>query len=198
MGGALAILGGEVMMHPLEAKQAFAAPPLPQAVLVGDVGQERYRTRLWRWSRVQTATAKASAVLFVMLNPSTADGEQDDPTIRRCRSFQERDGFDLLLVANLFEWRATDPRDLERTPIERRNTSGSDLNLVQLATVADRVIVGWGDQGRRHPERVEKVLGLLLAVRGCVYCLGKSLHGAPRHPLMVRRDTEVQVFRGAP
>lgn len=191
------------MMHPVEAGAAFAPPPSPQALLAAPPesileavsAPKIYRTRLWRWSRVKSTTVGVSALLFVMLNPSTADGSVDDPTIRRCRSFQERYGYDLLLVANLFELRATDPRDLARATVPR-NTEGADRNLVQLASVSDRVIVGWGDQGRRYPQRCAEVLKLLTSVRGGVYCLGQSKHGYPRHPLMVRSDTKLSLFAG--
>ena len=70
---------------------------------------KRYRYRLWRiWNGSQ------SRLVFVMLNPSTADGEQDDPTIRKCVGFAERLGYGGIEVVNLFAWRATDPRRATR------------------------------------------------------------------------------------
>ena len=76
-----------------------------QAVL-SDCGTYRYR--LWRkWGC-------GSPLLFVMLNPSTADAEVDDATIRRCLGFADAHGFGELEVVNLYAYRATDPADLKR------------------------------------------------------------------------------------
>lgn len=63
-------------------------------------------TRCW-------APAKPCA-LFIMLNPSTADHEQDDATIRKCIGFARRWGMGSIRVANLFAYRATKPDDLKR------------------------------------------------------------------------------------
>ena len=70
-----------------------------------------YRYSLWReWD------ARAPAVAFVMLNPSTADAGKDDPTIRRCASFARSWGYGSLEVVNLFAYRASEPKRLRQTP----------------------------------------------------------------------------------
>jgi len=66
-----------------------------------------YRYTLWRWFGMGDRTVR-----FIGLNPSTADANQDDPTIRRCADFARRWGFDRLCMVNLFAYRATDPREL--------------------------------------------------------------------------------------
>ena len=48
-------------------------------------------------------------LVFVMLNPSTADADKDDPTIRRCCGFADRMGFGGIIVVNLFALRAAAP-----------------------------------------------------------------------------------------
>jgi hypothetical protein len=69
---------------------------------ISDCGKFRYR--LWRkWG-------SGSPLLFVMLNPSTADGEQDDATIRRCLRFAMAHDFGELEVVNLYAYRCTDPQ----------------------------------------------------------------------------------------
>lgn len=71
-----------------------------------------YRYRLDRLG----ALLGRGAVNFVMLNPSTADAEQDDPTIRRCLGYAFRWGFARLIVTNLYALRSTDPRALWEHP----------------------------------------------------------------------------------
>jgi hypothetical protein len=66
----------------------------------------RYRYRLTRDLGGKTT------VTFIMLNPSTADANLDDPTIRRCKGFAKDWGYGRLIIVNLFAFRATDPRDM--------------------------------------------------------------------------------------
>lgn len=80
------------------------------AVLTDD-GLYRYRLeRAW-------GTDGTNTVLFVMLNPSTADALEDDPTVRRCMGFAAHLDCARLLVGNLFAWRATDPRELQAVAV---------------------------------------------------------------------------------
>jgi hypothetical protein len=131
-----------------------------------------------RWALGPTAR-------FVMLNPSTADGTEDDPTIRRCVGFARALGCGALVVVNLFAYRATRPADLWRAadPIGPRN----NLTILEVAEQArhagGHLIAAWG---ARVPEsRVEEVLGLLDAAgaRHLLAALGTTQTGAPRHPL---------------
>lgn len=126
-------------------------------------------------------------VLFVMLNPSTADEQRDDNTIRRCIGFAQSWGFQRLTVGNLYALRATDPRELFRVkdPVGPRN----GLALIELASHADEVVVAWGATQHPEPGRASHVLDLLQAAFGAVQCLGLTpATGQPRHPLYVARD----------
>lgn len=129
--------------------------------------------------------ALGPAARFIMLNPSTADGTQDDPTIRRCVGFARALGCGALIVVNLFAYRATRPADLWRAadPVGPRN----DLTILEVAEDVRRaggpLIAAWG---ARVPEsRVERVLDLLEAAnaRDLLTALGTTQTGAPRHPL---------------
>ena len=71
----------------------------------------QYRYRLWRcWDK------RAPAVLWIMLNPSTADAAYNDPTIERCEQRARRGGYGALWVANLFGLRTPNPGDLRHHP----------------------------------------------------------------------------------
>lgn len=139
---------------------------------------ERYRYSLGRhWS------PKLGAVLFVGLNPSTADATADDPTIRRCIGFARNWGYGGLLMGNLFALRATDPHVMlaHREPVG----TGNDDWLARLAHEASAVVACWGAHGG-HRGRAQEVIdrGLL----GDYFVLGRTAKGEPRHPLYMRAD----------
>jgi hypothetical protein len=143
-----------------------------------------YRYSLWR--RVGRSPRR---VLFVMLNPSTADAKDDDPTIRRCIGFARAWGYGELEVCNLFAYRTPHPRVLlaARDPVGPEN----DAWLARAAGRASRVVAAWGVVGMRSA-RAEVVMEILRGAR--VVCLGRTRGGAPRHPLYVAGGTRVRRF----
>lgn len=139
----------------------------------------RYRYRLWhRW-------APGPAVLFVMLNPSTADAERDDPTIARCRRRAEALGFGAVAVGNLFAWRSHDPRQLRR--IEDPVGPYNDRHLRALARRASLVICAWGNHGALHG-RSRRVLTALYRLGISPRALGMTARGEPAHPLYLPQN----------
>ncbi|KKM80047.1 hypothetical protein LCGC14_1343720 [marine sediment metagenome] len=136
----------------------------------------------YRYSLTREFFMGAGRVLFVMLNPSTADAETDDPTIRRCIGFARRWGFRRLDVGNLFAWRATNPKEIRQVsdPVGPEN----DRRLMYLSECADAVIAAWGTHGA-YRNRDSDVLALLA---GKVEHLGLTKQGHPKHPLYLRND----------
>lgn len=129
-------------------------------------------------------------VLWVMLNPSTADAELDDPTIRRVIEFSRAWGYTKILVVNLYALRATDPKELwvADDPVGAEN----DAWIHQAAQGASRVILGWGAHAKR--ERVAEVYELLTVDNPVVYCLGTNADGSPKHPLYLKNGTVLEVW----
>lgn len=154
----------------------------------------RYRwwlRRSWKmWDQGMPVVGKG-VCCFVMLNPSTADAMQDDPTIRRCIGFARSWGYDTLSVRNLFAYRATDPKELlsAHDPVGTRN----DGELMAGAT-AHRLVAAWG--AGVPFGRDKQVLAMFAKHWSAVpiYCLGKTKHGHPRHPLYVKADTQPMLF----
>ena len=114
--------------------------------------------------------------MFIGLNPSRADEQVDDPTIRRCMGYGRAWGYGGLIVANLFAFRATWPRDLKKAkrPIGRQN----DAWLNRLAAGAKLVVAAWGNDGG--------FMGRDQVVRrrfGQLWCLKVNQSGQPAHPL---------------
>lgn len=139
-----------------------------------------YRYRLWReWdATLPTAT-------FVMLNPSAADAERDDPTIRRCTGFARGWGFGRLEVVNLCAFRARDPRVLFEVDDPVGPANAAHLEAATMG--AALVLAAWGNHGRRFagPE-----------VAYPSHHLGFTKSGQPRHPLYVRAETQPAPWPG--
>ncbi len=155
--------------------------PVGKAVISPD-GAYRYEL-VRRWGRGD------SVVVFVMLNPSTADARKDDATIRRCMGFARQWGHDALVVVNLFAFRATDPANLAAVndPIGPEN----DAYIRKACQQASRIVCAWG----AHPivdARQKAVLSLIAAE---VECLGLTAAGRPRHPLYLASDTQPFQFQ---
>ncbi len=137
------------------------------------------------------------AVMFVGLNPSTADESRNDPTVNRCIGFAKRWGYGTLIVGNLYAWRATNPHDLKavREPRGEKRPRHPDRNLVilrRLAREVDLIVAAWGAWPGPMSLRAERVLGELSSNgERAVMTLGLTRSGAPRHPLYVRSDAEL-------
>jgi hypothetical protein len=149
----------------------------------------RYRYRLWREWRdtLPLGQRDRGNVLWIALNPSTADAHEDDATLRRMLAFSQRAAFGALYVCNLFAVRSTDPR-----AITSPGAVGPDNNAFLRAEseAADSIVAAWGaDLNARA--RASEVAALLGEFAHKTYCLGRTKDGAPRHPLYVRGDAEL-------
>lgn len=136
-----------------------------------------YRYRLDRHWDDRVAPA-----LFVMLNPSTADADEDDATIRRCIGFAKLWKCGGLTVVNLYALRSTDPKKLRThpAPVGPEN----DAHVIAAAHRADLVVCAWG-AGSPSQLRAAKVMQIILEHGRRLTCLGKTAGGHPRHPLYV-------------
>lgn len=143
----------------------------------------RYRYRLTR-----TLTGPGLPLVFVMLNPSTADSSVDDPTIRRCIGFAERMGRSGIHVVNLFSFRTPYPeelRDAHRNGVQIVGPRGDKV----LDALPGTVICAWGPPKWPFVRERARVVAERITARGIpLYCLGTAKDGSPRHPLMLRGD----------
>lgn len=150
---------------------------------IDETGQYRYfLTREW--------DADKPRVCFIMLNPSVADAERDDPTIRRCIGFARAWGAGSLEVVNLFAYRATDPEQLltAADPIGPEN----DAYIAKAVKRASQVIVAWGAHAAAYKERrAICVLDSLVSP----LCLDITKEGYPRHPLYIKGMTKPTVYK---
>lgn len=151
---------------------------------------EQYRYMLARELR---PGINPRTLMWVMLNPSTADAYEDDPTIRRCVGFARTWNYDRVTVANLFAYRATDPRAL----LGRGNDiigPRCDDWIKRLANEATIIVAAWGRWGQHFPARVERVKNIVR--RYDVNALGFTRDGKhPLHPLMQPADAQLTRWR---
>ena len=126
--------------------------------------------------------------MFIMLNPSTADHQKDDPTIRRCMGFAQSHGFGKLIIANLFAFKATKPENLMKAtdPTGPRNME----YLRKAYKKSDLVITAWGVPSAINKLQPSKQLKQINKWE--TYSLGYCKDGQPRHPLYLRKNAQAQ------
>lgn len=124
-------------------------------------------------------------ILFLMLNPGTADETRNDPTIRRCIGFSERWGYGILEVANLFAFRTSYVKELRRAdePVGPENDEWIQVALQR----ADKIVLAWGNHGS-YKGRSDEVRRLARNVTQPFH-LGLNKTGEPRHPLYLPSST---------
>lgn len=143
----------------------------------------------WRWNGHDGAgkiIGEPKACLFIMLNPSTADADHDDPTVRRCISFAKAWKYERLEIVNLFAYRTKDPKELfalnhNDDPVGVRNQN----YIEDLAYRAGIVIAAWGVHGQ-YMDQAETVRGWLGSRK--LHALKLTKEGFPQHPLYVKGD----------
>lgn len=129
---------------------------------------------------------------WIMLNPSTADANLDDPTIRRCRTFSERKGCGSLVVVNLFALRSTNPAVLRSHPFPVGPEWREHFEAA-IRHADGPIVAAWGAQPGID-DQVATAMGVLRDASRIVVCLGRTKDGSPRHPLYVRGDTELETL----
>lgn len=167
-----------------KSKSAEPEPMLGHAVISSD---GRYRYVLGR----SETGAYPDPVVFVMLNPSTADAENPDPTITRCIGFARAWGYSCFYVVNLFGFRSSEPKDLAKA--DDAVGPKNDCYIEQILGQAKRVVVAWGAE-KAATKRVPALMAILnrgMARHGHPLCLGVTKSGAPRHPLFSKKDAEL-------
>jgi len=143
-----------------------------------------YRYVLWRkWAW----NGYADQVMFVGLNPSTADETEDDPTIRRCIGFAKSWGYSGLLMMNAFAFRATNPKVMMAAadPVGPSNDEAFGYRRKQVGLI----VAAWGNHCSK-----ERELEVLQSINEPVYCLGTNQSGSPKHPLYIKASTQPQLY----
>ena len=143
----------------------------------------KYRYVLWReWD------AALPKVMFVGLNPSTADENEDDPTIKKCIAFTEKWDYGGFYMTNLFAYRSTDPAQLRS--VENPVGDENDNYIKKYVDLSDKVVACWGNEGT-YLKRSEAVRSSI----DTLFCLEINKSGEPHHPLYLKPSTSLKRYK---
>lgn len=144
-----------------------------------------HRLYLWRWW-----DSEKRWVMFIGLNPSTADELRDDPTIRRCIGFAKKWDFGGMFMCNVFTLVSTNPNKLN---VESPIAMGTSLAMKVIRERCWMAIVAWGDlvtKVRSSEDRIERIKYQLSPL----HCFGLTKKGNPRHPLYMPYSRELEIY----
>ena len=147
-----------------------------QAIISQDKKYRYQLSRIWDEEKPN--------ILFIMLNPSTADADVDDPTIRRVMNFSKSWGYGGVFVGNLYAFRSTDPKALRHTddPVGEDNIE----HIKELIGVTERVVYAWGNN-QKEPEWLSSLVDT-------PYCIDISKKGVPKHPLYLKSELQPKLY----
>ena len=140
--------------------------------VISDDGKYRYSlSRKWDKTKPE--------IMFIMLNPSTADDTVDDRTIKRIINFSKTWGYGGLLVGNIYAYRSSNPKLLRDVddPIGPEN----EKYIRKMLQKVNTVVYAWGDNNKKgEPDWLKNIVKAPL-------CIEISQQGNPRHPLMLKK-----------
>jgi len=169
------------------------------ALLPGVTGDAEFsecgRFRYWlsrEWGLRQFSDGREPYALFIGMNPSTAEANVDDPTIRREIALTHRLGLERYIKTNVMDYRATSPKMLLAPGVQ----PCSDANRPTIRRLAERAGTIIICHGRLH-KKLRRYGELVLAdLRGRdLWCLGCNDDGSPKHPLYLAADTPLVRYR---
>jgi hypothetical protein len=140
-------------------------------------GKYRYQlSRIWDEEKPN--------ILFIMLNPSTADKDVNDPTTNRVIKFAKYWGYGGIFICNLYAYRSTDPNDLKYIddPIGKNNIK----HIRKLIGLTEKVIYAWGNN-QKEPE-------WLCDLVNTPYCIDISIKGIPKNPLYLKNNLQPKLY----
>lgn len=153
--------------------------------------------RKWRYHLQHIWDESQPNLIWMMLNPSTADELKNDPTVERCEQRARMWGFGGVEVFNIFGYRATDPADM-KAYIDPVGPDNDDW-MIDFAKKSQntKAIIGWGEHGK-HRGRGEAVLNIIKQHDGRVNALKINASGHPKHPLYIGYKQKAAPFKWPP
>lgn len=150
--------------------------------------RQQFRPILWRrWGE-----KPRRRILFIGMNPSTADAGFNDPTIAREVGFAALWGYNIYYKVNICDYRSTRPAGLLTTkyPCSRRNL----LTVLKYAERADTIVLAYGKLHNSLQPYVQATLCALQELNHPLYCLGVNQDNSPKHPLYLSKITQLREY----
>jgi hypothetical protein len=147
----------------------------------------KHRYLLWRkWS-------ENPGIAFLLLNPSIADENILDPTLKRCKQFANDNGFGSMIIMNVFSIVSTDPKGLRDLNLKSHYIS-SNLQHINYITSHIPIILGFGTNADKyHPGFLKNTIYPILKDKK-VYSLKVTKNGLPSHPLYLPANSKMMTF----
>jgi len=150
-------------------------------------------TRQYRYSLMRSWDSNLPAILFIGLNPSTADEHENDPTIVRCMTFAKEWGYGTLYMCNLFAYRATNPKEM-KTRSKAAIGAMNDRYLLEMMHEVKTIVCAWGNDGQYLDRGKDVLWQLHLNVPEKLFYFHLTNKGQPCHPLYLAKKSELQQF----
>lgn len=150
---------------------------------------------LYRWRLERTVAECGKTFGFFGINPSTADAEKDDQTVKKWIGFTQRNGGSRFIVGNVFAYRSTDVKALATVA----DPFGADwgLHIAEIIQTSDVLVPCWGSASKL-PKNLRPLLDqfadYLRASGKPLLCFGQNDDGTPTHPQMLGYHTELRPF----
>lgn len=158
----------------------FGSETYSQGALFSE--DRKYRYKLWRiWDKSKPL------VMFVGLNPSTANENENDPTIRSVERIAKSNGFGGFYMMNCFPFVSTDPKSL----VSSGGTLNNDIFLKEVADICSEIVFAWGNFEIVRMMGVDYILSKRFPN---AKALGINKNGSPKHPLYCKSDTKLVFF----
>jgi hypothetical protein len=175
--------------HDAGGKVRTALPP----GMIGDAefygANREYRLTLTRsWAPMPSLT-----ILWIGMNPSTADAQVNDPTITREVNFSKAWAFEKYIKCNVFDYRATHPKDMLAPGVKPFSDRNFDV-IRDAANWANQIVLCYGVAPKKLQDAPLHLVNLLRADGRKLWCLGKTNAGHPRHPLYMKTDATLEQF----
>ncbi|CUH53858.1 DUF1643 domain-containing protein [Shimia marina] len=163
----------------------FQKDDAASSAIYSDCETYRYAlTRIWDSARPR--------LLFIMLNPSKATEQQNDPTIERCERRARALGFGGFRAVNIFALRETDPKKMRQHPAPAG--PDNDAVVAESCLWADTILAAWGAHGD-HQQRGFQMRDVLQSTGQDIHCLGLTKAGHPRHPLYIAYTQQPELWQ---
>lgn len=170
---------------------------LPDGVIGGATFSEcgRYRQALTRDWTPEGQTPRT--ILFIGMNPSVAGAEVSDPTCHRELNFARDWGYTRYLKGNMLDWRATSPKDIPHDSAVACSPANIPA-LEEMAADSETIVLAYGKLHQRFQPIVTDVLRAMADTGKPLVCLGLNKDGSAKHPLYLRKDTQLTAFPYCP